>query len=227
MCTCTLPLRTAKAEIRGWPTRDMKLRGQTDVIGAFEPWEYWRKETCDAYILAKDKLSSPAAVKQSSVMAETKIPGIPIMCTTFPGCRRHAAVRCSWYRSIEQAKNMTLGCQVTGLMLYAAACMAVAIGLNMRIVTAFGTLGGAFVLAGLYMWNVLLDGFLNAIRVQVFWPYAHLAKGTILGTIFGLMMLGTSFTSINLVFHQKKRLKLADDAGEEEWAEDEEEEWDE
>lgn len=226
-CTATMPLREAKSEIRGWPSRTMKLGGQGDVVGVMQPWAYWRKETCDSYILAKDKLSSGASVKQANTMAETKIPGIAIQCTTFPGCFRHAGVRCSWYKAIEASYGMTLGLQVSGLVLYGIACLVVAMGMSMRIVTALGTLGSIMVITGLYLWMILTDAFLNALRVQVYWPYASISSGGILGGVLGVVMLCTSLTSITLVFHQNKRKKVQDDYGEEEYEDEEEEEWDE
>jgi len=97
--TGTMPLRVAKGEITGWPTREIGVFGQTTVTKTREIWSWWRKETCDKYIIAQDQLNSQTTVRIADVESDTHVQGIGQNCLTNRACRSHAAVHvCNGHR---------------------------------------------------------------------------------------------------------------------------------
>jgi hypothetical protein len=220
--TATMPLRVAKGEITGWPSREIGVFGQTTVAKTREIWSWWRKETCDKYIIAQDQLNSQTTVRIADVESDTHVAGIGQSCLTNRACRSHAAVRCYWYEQLEASQAVTLGSQIAGVILYAMGCVVVVVGINMRVAVAFSLCGAMLVMGGLWEFASKTDTFQNSIRTVVFWPYATLNgtfKGALALAFLACICAGTGTT---LVFHQNPRTKSGEgEAGEQEEEEEE------
>ena len=219
--TCTMPLRVAKGEITGWPNRDIGVFGQTTVTRGKEIWSWWRKQTCDKYMMANDALNSQITVHTVDVESDTHVQGIEPTCLTSRGCRSHAAVRCYWYEQLEAAQMTVVGSQVAGVILYLMGAVVVVVGVNMRVAVAFALLGGLFVCGGLWEFASKTDSFQNSIRTVVFWPYATLNGMYKLALLMGIGSCLTACSGVTLVFHQNERTKSEDMAGEQEEEEEE------
>lgn len=176
--TCVVPLRKSlDNEVDEFPSREMTLLGQTGRDGQKHTWDHWERLSCESFKLAATALFRKDTAQMAETMAEESIPGVPQPCTTLHACRDHTAVRCYWYEELGKVKGKVITYHVVGLVFYLMAIIGVRAQANLKIAVMMGMLGGLIQLCACLYWALISDGMMNAIRTQVFWPYADLTGG--------------------------------------------------
>lgn len=176
--TCVLPLRQSLGnEADQFPSRQMTLMGQTGRDTAMQDYDHWERLTCESYKIAATALFRKDSAQMAEQLAEESIPGVPQPCTTLHACRDHTAVRCYWYTALVELKGRVITYHVVGMVFYLFAIIGVRAQVNLKIATMMAMIGGLIQLGGCLLWAYVTDSMMNAIRTQVFWPYADLTGG--------------------------------------------------
>merc|ERR1719486_1337485 len=115
-----VPLRTAGTEIGGVPARSMYLTKMTGFSGNTQPYSWYSEETCRHYRVSVGQLSDPVTAASNEALGNASPTKF---CAMYRGCRDIEALRCVWYKKVQDAGELAFMLLAAGTLLYAIACV--------------------------------------------------------------------------------------------------------
>lgn len=210
-----MPLRVAKAEIGGFPKRKMYLKKMTGFSEKAKPYTWYGEETCKHYRVSVGELSDPVTAASNEALGNASPTKF---CSMFRGCRDIEALRCIWYKKVQDGGNSAGMMMIVGTALYAVACSLVVFRLNPRIIAAVGIIAGFVLAYGFLSWVMVSDAMINFQRTMVFVPYATLTGASKGIAVCALLTILAPLSALRMVDNYKE----APDAPPEEEADAEE-----
>lgn len=195
-----VPLRVAKAEIGGFPKRTMYLTTMTGFSNKKKPYTWYGEETCKHYRVGAWDQLDPAFKASNDALANASPTKF---CAMFRGCRDIEAIRCVWYKKVEDGGAMAGILMIVGLCLYAGACTLIVFRINPRLIAALGLIGGFVLAYGFISWMMLTDAMLNFQRTMVFIPYAKISGGSLAIGVCILVTILFPLSAMRMVDHYK------------------------
>lgn len=194
-------LREAKGEIGSFPKRKMYLKEMTGFSEKKHAYSWYGEETCKHYRVSVSQLSDPVTAASNEALANASPTKF---CSMYRGCRDLEAVRCVWYKKVEEAGGSASMMMMAGTGLYAVACVLVIFRLNPKIIASVGIIAGLVVIYGFLIWVHASDAMMNFQRTMVFVPYASLTTNSTIVLAGGLFMTLAPLSALRMVDHYKE-----------------------
>lgn len=195
------PLREAKSEVGGFAKRQMYLTGMTGFSEKKKDYSWYSEEICKHYRVSVAELSDPVTAASNEALGNASPTKF---CAMYRGCRDIEALRCVWYKKVQDAGELAFMLLAAGTLLYAIACVLTIFRLNPRIIAAVGMIGGFVMEYGFMHWIHISDALFNVQRTMVFVPYASLTgASTSILVCCGLTTL-MPLSTLRMVDHYKE-----------------------